>query len=386
MPPHHAQTDPAHPPLSPESEPCASLRIAAAPQWQGYRVASDPRLLAALAPFRGLTPLWVITSGEAGMRAQALGLAEALDTPYTEWVLPLAPHWRRWPARALLRTWLLRHALSRRRNTAPFATGWQALCRYLDGPPQRAENALPHALDLPALHPWPQTHTPEPPRLIIACGRRVIAPALWLKRTAPTRPKVIYVQDPRTLSAHFDLIVAPAHDPIRGANVLSTPFALHRITPERLAHAAAIWQPRWAHYPKPWWGLIVGGPSRSVQWDETLARTAIRTWIEQARAAGATLFATTARRTPPTTRAWLIQTVAEICPESPSPFTGEGENPYLAILALTTERAVTSDSVSMLSETLAAPGASVRLQVGAYRPRLQHFHRIWDQGPRSALV
>ncbi|BBD78225.1 mitochondrial fission ELM1 family protein [Hydrogenophilus thermoluteolus] len=354
--------------------------IPAAPQWQGYRATADPKLLAALTPFRGHTPLWVVTSGEAGMRAQALGLAEALDTPYTEWVWPLAPPWRRWPACALLLTWLLRHALPRRRDTTPFATAWQTLCRYLEGPPQQAKCAPPHALDLPALHAWPQTDTPAPPRLIVACGRRVIAPVLWLKRAAPTRPKVLYVQDPRTLSAHFDLIVAPAHDPIRGANVVPTPFALHRITPERLAHAAAIWQPKWAPYPKPWWGLVVGGPSRSVQWDEALARTAIRAWLEQARAAGATLFATTARRTPAATRAWLAQSLAAICPGSPPPFTGEGENPYLAILALTAQRAITSDSVSMLSETLAAPGTSVRLEVGTYRPRLQRFHRVWDQG------
>jgi len=31
----------------------------------------------------------------------------------------------------------------------------------------------------------------------------------------------------------------------------------------------------------------------------------------------------------------------------------------------------------MLSETLAAPGTSVRLEVGTYRPRLQRFHRVW---------
>ncbi|GAB6050021.1 mitochondrial fission ELM1 family protein [Hydrogenophilus islandicus] len=352
----------------------ASLITPAHPRWQGYRAASDPLVTAALAPFRNLAPIWVVTSGEAGMRAQALALAEALapTAPDHEWAWTLAEPWRTLPAALTLNLWRLADRLTPRRFLP------DTLRERLHQPLLHAAAAAPAALNLPLL-PW-HDPLPAPPQLIIACGRRVIAPVLWLKHLLKPRPQVIYVQDPRTLTAHFDLIVAPAHDPIRGKQVVNTPLVLHRITPERLAQAAQAWQPRWAHYPKPWWGLIVGGPSRSVAWDETLARAAITAWLFEAQKAGATLFASTSRRTPAATRAWLAAAIAERLPESPPPFTGTGENPYLAILALTDARAVTSDSLSMLSETVAAPGTSVRLAVGDYRPRLQRFHALWDRG------
>ncbi|MCX7946555.1 MAG: mitochondrial fission ELM1 family protein [Hydrogenophilus sp.] len=364
------------------------LLTPAAPHWHRYRATADPALLRHLLPYgRCSPPLWVLTSGEAGMRAQALGLAETLRLPYLEWTLSLAQPWRAAPPALTLSLWSLLPSPS-----SPL----RFLAARLSQPPAFALPASPDDPALPPLTPAPSfalpAHLPPPltapPTLLIACGRRVIAPALFLQRHLPSAPPLLYLQDPRTLSHRFTLIIAPAHDPIVGPNVIKTPLALHRVTPSRLAAAARTWAPRWAHYPKPWWGLILGGPSRSLRWDETLARAAITHYLEQARAASATLFAATSRRTPPATAAWLTHAIARHLPTNPPPYLGQGENPYLAILALTERRAITSDSVSMLSETVAAPGESLRLLVGRPRPRLNRFHRLWDGHlpPPSAVL
>jgi len=318
------------------------------------------------------------------MRAQALGLAEALGLPYCEWSFTLALPWRALPPSLTLAAWRLQVPLAGPKRCDPLQGWWSPLVARLATPPGRAAAVAPDALTLPPLVPMKEREPIAPPELIVATGRRVIALALWLKERAPTHPAVLYVQDPRTLRRSFDHCFIPAHDPGRGPNVTTTPIVFHRVTPERLAAAAAQWQPLWASYPKPWWGLIVGGPSRSVAWHPETAQAAITAWIAAARTAGATLFATTARRTPAPLTRWLTEMVARLLPQSPPPYTGVGENPYMAILALTERRAVTSDSVSMLSETVAAPGLSFRLEVGRYRPRLQQFHAIWTNGPVSA--
>ncbi len=325
-------------------------------------------------------PVWVLTSGEAGMRAQALGLAERLELPYLEFAADLAAPWRWLPAPWCAEAWRFADPpLCAEEESALVTALWQRWQQRARTPVSVALPAAADALELPPLQPLLQANAlavaPLAPALLIACGRRVQAVALWLREQLPSRPPILYVQDPRLAPSHFDWVIAPQHDPVRGANVVLTPTALHRITAARLAAARAHWLPRWKHLPRPWWGLIVGGPSRSVRWSEATAHTAIAAFLDRAAAAGATVLATTSRRTPAATRAWLKAHL-------PDAYCGEGENPYLGILACTEHRAVTSDSVSMLSETLAAPGTSERLEVGRYRARLQRFHAAFDAALR----
>src|SRR3546814_8492259 len=49
---------------------------------------------------------------------------------------------------------------------------------------------------------------------------------------------------------HFDLVIVPEHDRLRGPNVLTTKGSLHRVTPERLAAEARRHAPRLDHLPR----------------------------------------------------------------------------------------------------------------------------------------
>ena len=62
---------------------------------------------------------------------------------------------------------------------------------------------------------------------------------------------VVHVQHPRMNTDRFDLVVVNRHDRVTGHNIIVTRTALHRVTPDVLAEAAAHWAPRFAHLPRP---------------------------------------------------------------------------------------------------------------------------------------
>ncbi|MEE8172249.1 MAG: ELM1/GtrOC1 family putative glycosyltransferase, partial [Alphaproteobacteria bacterium] len=131
---------------------------------------------------QGLT-CWVLSEGMAGTENQCLALAAALG---------LAPEIKRAAAKMPWR-WL--------------GAGMAAL------PP----NILAHGRDSLA-PPWPD--------LVIASGRKCAGLALAIRRASRGRTFTVFVQNPRLGRARFDLIVAPRHDAITGANIFATRGAL----------------------------------------------------------------------------------------------------------------------------------------------------------------
>ena len=59
------------------------------------------------------------------------------------------------------------------------------------------------------------------PRIVIGCGWRSIPFVLAIKRASRGRTFTIQLQDPRINPKHFDLVVPPEHDDLRGDNVMS---------------------------------------------------------------------------------------------------------------------------------------------------------------------
>ena len=250
---------------------------------------------------------WALTTGEAGMRSQARGLAGAVTPRVEEKTVRLAPLWRHAPA------------------GTPF---------------------LLHGLD-------PSSDALEPPwpDLVVSCGRRAGAVALALKARAGGGLTLVHVQDPRTDPRGFDLVVAMPHDAVTGPNVLKVETALHDIRPERLAAAAQAWAPRLAHLPRPYVGLILGGST--ARWEFDLAHGR-RLWagLERLRGElGGALLIVPSRRTPAPVLQYL-QAMTRARRDTWI-WSGEGDNPYLAVLALADRLVVTTDSISMLSEALA---------------------------------
>lgn len=244
----------------------------------------------------------------------------------------------------------------------------------------------------PALWPNPRLAVngeaaaePLPP-LVIGCGGAGARLAAALRRPGVA---IVAVQHPRMALEKFDLVLAARHDGIEGANVLITRTALHRVTATRLAAEAEHWRPVFSHLPRKLAAVLLGGSNGRYALD---AATAARLAGDLARMMDRDkvgLMITPSRRTAPETMAILR---AQLAPRGAWIWDGEGENPYFGMLALADLIIVTADSVSMVSEAVATsapvllarlPGRSSR--IGAFMDALARDGRVRDFAGRLEL-
>jgi uncharacterized protein len=257
--------------------------------------------------------VWVVHDGKIGMANQVIGLAEAVGYPFVEKKLAVRPPWR---------------------HLAPQL--WPR--------------------PLAALGPAGDRLTPPWPDLLIACGRLASAPARAAKRASGGRIFWVQVQDPRFARHAVDLMVVPAHDPARGANVFRTLGAVHRVTATRLAQGAAALAPHLAHLPRPLVAVLLGGDNRVYR----LTEARFVGFADQLAALtrqGMGIAITPSRRTPEGALRLLRERLAGM---PHFLWDGSGENPYFGMLGMADAVLVTADSVSMVSEA-AASGKPVHI-------------------------
>lgn len=190
--------------------------------------------------------------------------------------------------------------------------------------------------------PWPD--------LLIACGRRVILPTRAIARRSGGKTRTVYLQDPRIAPQAFDRVVVPAHDRLRGPNVLVTLGALHRLSPRRLAEAAADAPPP-PTGNGPVLAVLIGGRSKGFDFTASDADTLAANLQRLQAESGVRLLVTTSRRTGAAIAARLAATLAGPAtrfwsPDDPT----AGPNPLFAFLHHADAVLVTGDSVSMMSE------------------------------------
>ena len=255
----------------------------------------------------------VLSSGKAGHEINGLGVAEALGAPYEVTVVK--------PRRIYA-------------NFAPY------------GPADRKDRAV-----------WTKT----PPvcsgaHIVIASGRITVPYIRAIKRAAPNDVFAVFLQDPVASRRAFDLIWAPEHDRLSGANVLTTltsphPFGMHRLNRERMTM-----DPRLASLRAPRAAILLGGPSAGNEFTQPdLER--LSTAVQLIAGRGYSLMATPSRRTP----AALVDAVRRGLGEATAfVWDGAGENPYAQMLAHADAILVTGDSVNMVGEA-AATGAPLYL-------------------------
>ena len=271
---------------------------------------------------------WVLSDGRAGSEAQSLGLAEALGVTPELRRLEVRPSWRwlppgLWP-----------------RPLAALAAG-----------------------SAPLAPPWPE--------LVIACGRLTAAPAAALRRAGQGAVCVVQIQDSKLAPGRFDLVIVPAHDRLRGPNVVTSLGALNRVTPARLAEAAEGLAGALAELPRPRVAVLVGGSSKVHRQTPNLARRLGRDLAALARDEGAGLMVTVSRRTGEAAAAALRETLAGT---SAVVWDGRGENPYFGYLGLADAILVTEDSVTMASEAVAAGKPVQVIPLAGGSAKFRRFH------------
>lgn len=272
--------------------------------------------------------VWALHDGKPGMASQAVGLAEALNLPVVEKRLSVRAPWRHLPPQLWLR---------------PFAA--------LSGEGDRLEP------------PWPD--------IVVGCGRNSVALARAVKRASGGDTFWAQVQDPHFARGMIDLMVAPVHDRADGANVMHTRGAVHGVTPEKLAVAGARFAYLLADLPRPLIAVLLGGSTRAYQ----VTRKRAQSFAAQLKAVadqGYGLAITPSRRTDPEIVALLRSDVEDAKVYF---WDGNGENPYLGLLACADAVVATADSVSMVSEA-AATGKPVHVvDLAGNSAKSDRFHQ-----------
>ncbi len=210
---------------------------------------------------------------------------------------------------------------------------------------------------------------PPWPRLVITSGRSALAVALAIRRATRGAAFLVNVQDPGFYRSRFDLVVVPEHDQLSGPNIMSTAGALGRVTPARLAEAAAAFGPSLAYLPRPRVAVLIGGANAVFTTPSAVAERIARD-LAQVAAQGCGLMVTFSRRTGPEMEG-IIRTA--LAGSQAVIWDGQGANPYFAYLALADHILATEDSASMISEaaTTGKPVSVIALEGGS--PKFTRF-------------
>jgi mitochondrial fission protein ELM1 len=314
------------------------------------RTASPPadRVIAPRGRNQAPSRIWLILGDKGGDNAQVRIVADTLGWPYT--VKQLA-------------------------FRSPYVTGkphFRASLYHVD----RTQSD-------PLEPPWPD--------VILTVGRRPSMVALWVKKQARGRTRLIVIGRPKRWLDRFDLVIAPPqfHLPPR-PNVLFLDLPLMRVDQAAVAAEAEAWRARCADLPRPLTAVLVGGPTKPYRFDEVVAAQL----MDEARGVverdGGSLYVTTSRRTPPA----LIEVLEAGLPAGARLYRWDrgGDNPYRALLGLADRFIVTGDSISMMVEVvrLGKPLAIFALPEHWRLPRLRnalgkHLAGIEDR-PANAIM
>src|SRR5262245_38893686 len=161
----------------------------------------------------GYPRMWVLTSKKLGDNAQVLSIANALGWPYETKRLEFIGL-----------------------NHYHF--------RFL-GPSLRKVDVERSS---PLTPPWPD--------LVLTIGRRATPVALWIRRQSGGKTKLVQVGQSRIGFDNFDLVIAnPQYHLPNHPHLFRLRIPLLYANAETTVTAAAMWQSRFMHLPRPWTAL-----------------------------------------------------------------------------------------------------------------------------------
>jgi mitochondrial fission protein ELM1 len=286
------------------------------------------------APSQPLT-IWAVSDGRAGIENQVLGLAEAIA--------------RLTPAKIV----------TKHIHYAPAFAKWPTALRLVP-------DAMLSGDSDPLKAPYPD--------IWIAAGRATLPHSRRMRRRAHGKTLVVQLQDPKADLKAFDLVIAPEHDGLNAAHVLSLLGSTNRIAPEKLEAAYAQWRGRIEAFQRPYVTALIGGPSKAYDLSPDRA-AALALQVKLAvQEAGGTLLMTVSRRTPAAAQAVFHDILKDV----PGLFfDGTGENPYFAFLQAADHILVTEDSVNMTTEA-AATGKPIQVLAMDRIKSKAKFHDFHD--------
>ena len=251
---------------------------------------------------------WCLTDGSAGMISQVKGLAGALNLNFEQKTIDLKFPWNKLPVGIF--------------------------------PPSKIIFNNYRQISL---------ESNIPPDIIISCGKRSIYASLHLKKSLKNKVFSIHIQNPKINPAHFDLVVAPAHDDLKGKNVLQTDLALNHINNRLLSKEAELYTAQFSKIEKPICAIFLGGQNRNYRFDISVIKVLADQVDKIIKNNDIQLYILFSRRTDE----FIIEYLKERFLDQNIIWNGEG-NPYLALMKFSKYLICTSDSVSIISESISS--------------------------------
>ena len=104
-------------------------------------------------------------------------------------------------------------------------------------------------------------------KVIISCGRKSVIPSIALKKRLGNQIFNIHIQDPKTSFKHFDLIVSPKHDNLKGENIINTTGAIHYLTKKEILDNSKYLEID-KDKRRELVAFIIGGPNKYYKYSE----------------------------------------------------------------------------------------------------------------------
>ena len=241
----------------------------------------------------------LLTQGMHGMISQVEGLAKALDIDFTHHTVELNNFWKMIPPKM-----------------TPIS---QSVYKKIDH-----ENF----------------------DVIISCGRKSVIPSIHLKNNSIKKVFNIHIQDPKVDLKHFDFIVAPEHDSIKGQNVISTKGAIHYLTENEINKNKDYLNSFIKKDERIIWTFIMGGPTKYYDYSTENIKEIFITLSELSKKHNFQLVIIPSMRTPTN----IIQYTKEYFGDDHTVIMDVDKKAYLSALAIAQNIVVTCDSSSMISE------------------------------------
>jgi mitochondrial fission protein ELM1 len=274
---------------------------------------------------------WALSDDAAGNRRQAEALAQAIDARFEARCLVLREPWNTFAPRLTL----------------------------------LADRGIRDASGASLDPPWPD--------IAIGCGRRAALATRLLRHWSGGNTFAVQILDPRIDTRAFDVVIAPQHDGIRGANVIGSIGALNPVDAAWLARGRTDFAAL-AALPAPRTAVLIGATSKAQALDAAYFAALAERLRARHASDGGSFLVTTSRRTPQS----AVQDLRAMLATLPGRFwagADDGPNPYAGFLAWSDRIVVTPDSVNMLSEACATGKPVYTFAPRPIEGKLAAFHR-----------
>jgi len=182
--------------------------------------------------------------------------------------------------------------------------------------------------------------------LIISCGRKSVIPAIHLKKNSKKKVFNVHIQDPKVNFSHFDFIVAPEHDSIKGQNVINTKGAIHYLTEEEIFKNKDYLNSFIKKDQRKICSLILGGPTKYYDYTSENIKNIFFNLNNLLKKNDYQLIVIPSMRTPKNS----INHAKEYFGEKHTIIESVDKKAYLSALSISESIVVSCDSSSMISE------------------------------------